>query len=198
MVSNKTGLAFATSSNWKYNQGKSYLHHHGIVLEQVNLELPESRSEDVIEIAKEKSNFAYETLKKPVIVIDGAFHINALNGFPKTFVKFAEKYVGASGILKLMEGIEDRTYVWPNVLYYRDANIEKYFVGYVRGQIINTLPGTTQGNDFGRIQLPDGYDKTFSEMTSEELRHFEVYVWSPALFKEFGEWYQARIVDDAR
>lgn len=71
-------LYFATSSTWKFQQGQAYLKQFGIDLKQANMELPESRSEDVVEIAKEKATFAYEQLKQPVIVIDGAFHIKAL------------------------------------------------------------------------------------------------------------------------
>jgi non-canonical purine NTP pyrophosphatase (RdgB/HAM1 family) len=178
-----------TTNSWKYQQGQSYLQDYEVSLQQAEIELPESRSEDVLEIAREKAEYAFSRFKKPVIVIDGAFHIKALNGFPRTFVKFSEKYIGASGVIKLMEGKEDRSYEWPNVLYYRDANTEKYFVGYIRGQIIQELPDNTQANDFGLIQMPDGYTKTFSDMTSEELRHFEAHVWSPTLFKEFAEWY---------
>ena len=182
-------LTFATSSGWKYRQGSTYLTQFGISLDQVSIELPESRSEDVFEIAKEKAKYAYNALKRPVIVIDGAFHIAALNGFPKTFVKFAEKYVGAAGVLKLMEGVKDRSYEWPNVLCYSDGVIEKCFVGYIRGVIVDNINDNTENNDFGLIQLPDGYDKTFSEMSDGELRHFEECVWSPTLFKEFAEWY---------
>lgn len=182
-------LTFATSSNWKYQQGQSYLGQRGITLLRADIELPESRNEDVVEIAKEKANYAYDQLQRPVIVIDGAFHIKALNDFPKTFVKFAEKYVGASGVLQLMNGVADRTYEWPNVLCYRDAQTEKCFVGYIRGNIVDKIDGRDTSHDFGRIQKPDGYDKTFSEMSEAELRHFEQHVWSPTLFKKFAAWY---------
>ncbi len=154
------------------------------------MELPESRSEDVVEIAREKAAFAYETLKQPVIVIDGAFHIKALNDFPKTMVKFTEKYLGARGILKLLEDETDRAYEWPNALYYKDNETEKCFVGYIHGSIAMSLPANTKANDFGRIQIPAGYNKPFSRMSKEEVQHFAENVWQPGIFKEFGEWWQ--------
>jgi len=190
MKSAQKVLTFATSSDWKYRQAQAYVQPQDISLQQARIDLPESRDEDVVTIAKEKADYAYNKLRRPLIVIDGAFHIKALNDFPKTFVKFAEKYIGASGILKLMEGMAERSYEWPNVLYYRDADQEKYFVGYIRGTIINTLPNNSQANDFGLIQRPDGYVKTFSEMTSKELHHFETNIWSPTLFEEFTTWYK--------
>ncbi len=188
-MTNTHPLYFVTTSAWKYQQGKEFLERHGVSLEQAKIELPESRSEDVLEVAKGKAAFAYEQLRKPIIIIDGAFHIKALNGFPKTFVKFAEKYVGAAGVLRLMESVDKRSYEWPNVLVYRDDKMEKHFVGYIRGQIVKSIPSDLQGNDFGLIQLPDGYDKTFGQMTKEELHHFETNVWQPALFDAFAKWY---------
>ncbi|HEX8762548.1 MAG TPA: non-canonical purine NTP pyrophosphatase [Candidatus Saccharimonadales bacterium] len=181
-------LYFATSNAWKFQQGQAYLKQFGIDLKQANIELPESRSEDVAEIAREKAAFAYEQLKRPVIVIDGAFHIRALNDFPKTMVKFTEKYLGARGILKLLEDKTDRAYEWPNALCYKDATTEKFFVGHIRGKITNSIPDGSKANDFGLIQIPQGYDKPFSEMSKEELRHFTEHVWQAAIFRGFGEW----------
>lgn len=181
-------ITFATTSTWKLEQAKSYFKLFGIQVDQASIELPESRSENVSEIAKEKIDFAYNQLREPVFVIDGAFHIKALNDFPKTYVKFAEKYIGASGIIKLLEGKTNRSYVWPNVLYYSDGKSQKYFIGYIKGNIVSELP-VTKGNGFDLIQIPDGYATTFSQMDAEELKHFELNVWQPTMFKDFAEWF---------
>lgn len=183
-------LHFATSNTWKFQQGQAYLKQFGIDVKQANMELPESRSEDAIEIAREKAAFAYETLKQPVIVIDGAFHIKALDDFPKTMVKFAEKYLGARGILKLLEDETNLAYEWPNALCYKDDKTEKCFVGYIRGNIAPSLPKNAEENNFGLIQIPEGYDKPFSKMSKEEVQHFAEHVWRPAIFREFGEWFK--------
>jgi len=55
-----SALYFATSNTWKFQQGQAYLMQFDIDLKQANIELPESRSEDVAEIAREKATFAYE------------------------------------------------------------------------------------------------------------------------------------------
>lgn len=51
-------LTFATSSSWKYRQGAAYLGSFSIPLKQADIELPESRNEDVVVIAKEKAAYA--------------------------------------------------------------------------------------------------------------------------------------------
>lgn len=184
-------IYFATSSDWKYEQAQSYLKQFDIQLERANMELPESRSENVLEIAKEKAEFAFKQLGKPVIVIDGAFQIKGLNDFPKTMVKLAEKYIGARGVLKLLDGESNRGYEWPNALCYKDESTEKLFVGYIRGEIVTELSKDADAaNDFGLIQIPTGYSKPFSQMNKEEMKHFMQHVWQPAIFEGFGNWVQ--------
>lgn len=101
-------LYFATSNSWKFSQAERYFADKGIVLKQFKLDLPESRSEEVLEIAREKARAAFAKLKKPLFVIDGALHIKALNDFPKTYVKFVDKHLGAEGLLKLLQGEKNR------------------------------------------------------------------------------------------
>ena len=62
----------------------------------------EPRSEDLEEIAKAKVIQAYEKVGHPCIAMDSGFYIEALGGFPKTFVNFALSTIGINGILKLM------------------------------------------------------------------------------------------------
>jgi len=54
------------------------------VLEVVHvpLEIPELRSDDVVEISRQKATYAYNHLHAPLIVDDTSFSIDALNGFP--------------------------------------------------------------------------------------------------------------------
>src|SRR5487761_1792432 len=76
---------------------------------QKNIEIPEIQSDTALEIATYKAKFAYESLGKPVIVQDSAFHINALSGFPGPYIKYTNETIGIEGILHLMNGIDDRT-----------------------------------------------------------------------------------------
>jgi len=66
--------------------------------------LPEPRSDDLREIAKEKVLFAYKKIRKPCIVLDFGFYIHSLNGFPKAFVNFVLETIGIEDILKLVDG----------------------------------------------------------------------------------------------
>jgi inosine/xanthosine triphosphate pyrophosphatase family protein len=62
---------------------------YGIKVVQVPLDIPEPRSDDVEEIAKEKVRYAFNEIGKPCVALDAGFYIGSLNGFPKAFVNFA-------------------------------------------------------------------------------------------------------------
>ena len=82
-------------------------------LEEVNFkiyeyELEEPRSDDIQYISKYKVMEAYKIVQKPCLSLDCGFWIDALQGFPKAFVNFSLETIGIEGILKLMEGKENR------------------------------------------------------------------------------------------
>ena len=75
-------------------------------VDHVALEMPEHRSEDVAEIARGKAEYAYRQLRRPLIVDDTAFCIDALNGFPGPYAAYVLNTIGNPGILKLMEAVD--------------------------------------------------------------------------------------------
>lgn len=185
-------LHFATTNEWKLNRAREYFSKFGITLESFPIELPESRSDDVLEVAKEKAELAYCKLKKPVFVLDAGFYIKALNGFPATYVKFAEKFLGSERIIKLMKGVKDRTWEFPHAICFKDQKTENVFVGTIKGVITKKMSKVRE-NKFGRfndIMKPTGYKKCFAEMTETELKEFDEKVWNPTVYDNFIDWFK--------
>jgi non-canonical purine NTP pyrophosphatase (RdgB/HAM1 family) len=183
-------INFATSNDWKYKHAKDYFKLFNIEVKQSITELPESRSEDVDIIATEKAQLAYREFQTPLFVIDAAFYIKGLNDFPKTYVKFAEKYLGATGILKLLENNPNRDWEVHNVICYIDSHKQKLFHGILRGVVaINLKQDNPQKvREVDRIFIPDGYSKTYSEFTQKEQGDYDIKVWKPQVFDEFIRW----------
>lgn len=74
-------------------------------VDHLALEIPEPRSNDIAEIAREKVRYAYSELNTPLLVDDTGFFIDALNGFPGPYAAYILNSIGNAGILKLMDGI---------------------------------------------------------------------------------------------
>jgi XTP/dITP diphosphohydrolase len=100
------------------------------------------------------------------IVDDTGLFIDALKGFPGVWSAYAQKTIGNKGILKLMEGVEDRGAEFRCCIGC-DLNGERTVVtGVCRGYITDSERGT-DGFGFDPIFSPDG-KLTFAEMPIDE------------------------------
>ena len=90
----------------------------------------------------------------------GAYSGNALKGFPGVYTHYADDTIGEDGLLKIMEGIEDRTaYFKESIAYCEPGKEPVVFEGLTKGKIDIKKSGTF-GWSWDFIFIPDGEDKT--------------------------------------
>ena len=157
-------------------------------------DLDEPRSDDIKFISKQKVMEAYELVKTPCISMDSGFWIDALNGFPRAFVNFSLDTLGIDGILKLMEGKENRACRFTECLSYYDGKELHQFMGKHEGTLANkTLGNYTEKkwSDLWYIYKPYGYEKTLAQMTDEE-RTNRIKYNSIDSMREFAKWYKSK------
>ncbi len=189
-------VVFVTTNKGKAHSAKSTLSQLGIEVVHISLELPEPRSDDLKEIAKEKAHFAFETLKQPVMVHDAGFYIDSLNGFPKAFVNFALDTIGIEGILKLVEG-KPRTCLFRNCLAFLDATLATpvYFESEIRGGLADASRGSLPDYAWSSLWLvfiPQGYTQTLGEMNEEEFQKWREKRLKDTYLTKFAEWFLRR------
>ena len=131
----------------------------------VALDIPEHRSNDVGEIAREKARYAYDRLQMPLIVDDTAFAIDALNGFPGPYAAYVLGAIGNAGILKLMEGVADRNARFTTAIAFADERCIKIFSGTIMGTIAYAPHGT---GGFGYDPIFEVNGRTLAELTLAE------------------------------
>ena len=155
-------------------------------------ELIEPRTDDIKEIAKSKVMQAYEMVKKPCIALDTGFFIEELNGFPKAFVNFALDTIGIEGLLKLMDGKENRACYFKECLaYYDGVNIE-YFECKIPGRLSKEIKGRDKENkwsDLWYVFMPGEFDITIAEMNDEQMKERE-RTKPKNTFELFASWYE--------
>ena len=162
-------IVFVTSNKGKVATAQKYF--TDIELEIYDYDLIEPRTDDIVEIAEYKVRQAYDVVKKPCIALDAGFFIEELNGFPRAFVNFALNTLGIEGILKQMEGIENRKCAFKECLAYYDGTNLLFFEGINEGLLSTEIRGIDSDkkwSDLWYIFIPYGYDKTLAEMTDEE------------------------------
>lgn len=187
---------YATTNPAKVQSLKRDVQKYGINVIQSCIEIPETRSDDVEVIAREKVNYAYDKIKMPVVALDAGFYINSLNGFPRAFVNFSLETIGLEGILKLVEE-KERVCEFRHCLAYKENAVysPNTFISRVEGTLSNNVRGEMQKHLWSKLSLifiPKGHDKTLAEMNYDE------YVsWSESRNKEkesilFAEWFAAK------
>lgn len=153
-----------------------------IEVTHVALDIPEHRSDDVGEIARGKAQFAFDKLHVPVLVDDTGFSIDALKGFPGPYAAYVLQTIGNKGILKLMDGVEDRNARFTTAIAYADGNITKVFSGTIHGQI--TLePRGDKG--FGYDPIFEWEARTLAELPIEEKSRISHRAKALTLFRDW-------------
>lgn len=182
-------IVFVTHNKGKIATAKRNMKDVDFVVFEYELEEP--RSDDITYISKYKVMEAYKLVQKPCVSLDCGFLIDELNGFPRAFVNFALDTIGIEGILKLMEGKENRSCRFTECLSYYDGKELYQFMGKHEGTLTTEIVGTDSNekwSDLWYIYKPAGYDKTLSQMTDEE-RANRVRYESVSSMEEFAKWY---------
>lgn len=137
-------------------------------------------------VAREAAKEAYRALRRRVVVDDTGLYISALNGFPGAYAAFVQKTIGNSGILRLMEGITDRTANFITAAAYADGRNTEAFVGEMPGHIA-LAPSGEEGFGYDPIFICDGETRTYAEMNISQkiaVSH------RTKAFTSFLDWYE--------
>ncbi|MDP2908019.1 MAG: RdgB/HAM1 family non-canonical purine NTP pyrophosphatase [Nanoarchaeota archaeon] len=174
-------IIFITGNENKLREAKQIL---GVEIVSKNLDIKEIQDVDLEEVIKDKLMHAYKLIKKPVMVEDTGLFLNALNGFPGALIKQLLGRVGREGIVKLLEGFDDKNVVAKCAVgFTKDGKDLKVFIGEAEGLIVN--PRGESGFGWDPIFQPKGYNKTFAEMSGEEKNSISHRCKALKKFKEY-------------
>ena len=188
----KLSINFVTSNKNKVKEFKQILEPE-IKVAHIEMSYPELRSDNPKEIAKHSAEMLANTLKnskrifgaqkiskkfsselkKAVVVEDSGLFIKALNDFPGTCSAYIHKRIGLQGIIKLMEGVEDRECTYRSAVAYCEPEKKPIsFLGEEKGKVAEGIRGH-YGFGHDPIFIPEGSNKTYGEMKNcEEIKKF--------------------------
>lgn len=128
-----------------------------------NFDIPEIQSLDVNEVIKDKAKKAFQIFKRPVLVEDISFEVEALKGLPGPFIKYFLKTVGTEGTVKLVGQKSTKTKVTAAIAIY-DGKLMKIFKGTIYGTLSKKDKGLN-GFGFDKVFITKGYTKTLAQMS---------------------------------
>ncbi|MFA5860740.1 MAG: non-canonical purine NTP pyrophosphatase [Candidatus Thermoplasmatota archaeon] len=180
-------LTFVTSNKGKLHEAKAALSPLGIDIVGSDLKPIEIQGESLEEISRAKCEVLIGRLEPPFMVDDAGLFVHALRDFPGVFSAHALKTIGVPGILKLMEGVEDRSAHFEAVVTYYDGNTTHSFLGRCGGTLTTAAASGGHGFGFDPIFVPkrgvwgvhppessglrEWDDQTFAQIPAEVKNH---------------------------
>lgn len=168
-------ICFATNNAHKVEEIQAILGDNFklLTLAEINCleELPETG--DTLEAnSLQKAKYLFDNYHVECFADDTGLEVSALNNEPGVY---SARYAGEQRshadninlLLKNLAGKTDRSAQFRTVITLISAGQTYQFEGFVKGKIIEELKGT-QGFGYDPIFMPEGFDRTFAEMSLEE------------------------------
>jgi len=162
-------IVFITSNKNKFKEAEKLITPLGFKLIQKNPGYPEIQSDSLEEVVRYGIEYLRDKFDTFFLEDSGLF-IKSLKNFPGVFSKFVFTTIGNEGIVKLMENIKMRDAVFRAVIGYYDGEA-KIFKGECKGRISEEIRGD-HGFGYDPIFIPQGCEKTFGEMMTEEKNQY--------------------------
>ena len=175
------GLYFITENKNKFAEASKDL--DPIKIEQKKIDLPEIQSLDPKEVIECKLREAQKLCAEEFFIEDASISLTALNGFPGPFAKWLVKAIGVKGIFELCKSLDKFGVQMKAIIGYSNGKEVFYFEGTVEGVIVEP----TGESDFGwdPIFMPNGFTKTFAQMTKQEKNKISHRGRALKKFKEY-------------
>ncbi len=156
-------LYFLTGNKGKFEEAKEILGD----IEQLKVDLPEIQDIDIKKVVAEKLKEGLKYHSGPMLVEDTALSLEVLNGLPGPFIKWFQKAIKDKGVYKLAKKLGNVSAEAKVVIgYAKNAKEIYFFEGSQKGKLVP--PKGKNGFGWDVIFVPDGYDKTFAQMSSKE------------------------------
>jgi XTP/dITP diphosphohydrolase len=158
-------MLFITSNEGKFKEAREVAKLFSVEIEWLKIEYEEPQGNTLEEIATKSAEMLSRVIKKPFFIEDSGLFIESLNGFPGPYSSYVFKTIGNEGIIKLLEGVQNRKAYFKAVIAFFDGKDIKIFDGIVYGEIAKEIRGD-KGFGFDPIFLYG--DRTFAEMGEEK------------------------------
>jgi len=155
-----------TTNENKFREAALIAKEFGVELEWERRSYTEIQADSLEEIVGFGVEEVCREIGDPCFAEDAGLFIDALNGFPGPYSKFVFLTIGNRGILKLMEGVENRLAEFRSaVAFCSPGGGPVVFSASVRGKITHEPRGT---GGFGFDPIFEVNGRTFAEMSTRE------------------------------
>lgn len=173
-------LYFITGNKNKFEEARAIVGE----IHQLDIDLPEIQDVDAKNIVRAKLLEAFNHKEEEFIIEDTSLYLDCLNGLPGPLIKWFLKTIGNDGLFNIAEKLGNDKAEAKTIIGYAKNREEIYFFeGAVSGRIV--APSGESNFGWDPIFKPDGFDKTFAQMTKEEKNKISMRKMALEKFKEY-------------
>ena len=132
----------------------------------IDLDLPEIQELDPHKVIAAKLLSARKYRSGAFLVEDTSLSLDAMGGLPGPLAKWFVRAIGIDGVYRLSKNFGTRATARTIIGYTSEDNEMLFFEGSLAGHIVP--PRGTDGFGWDPIFQPDGWNKTFAEMSQQE------------------------------
>ncbi|MEM1858138.1 MAG: XTP/dITP diphosphatase [Desulfurococcaceae archaeon] len=160
-------ICVVTSNKHKFEEILEVAKEYSVELEMCEGFKLELQADNIEDVVLKSAMLAHILLNRPVLVEDAGLFIEALNGFPGPYSSYVYRTIGIDGILKLLNGVENRKACFKSAV----TLVHDKGVFTSTGEVCGVIPSTPRGSGgfgFDPIFVPSGETRTFAEMSIRE------------------------------
>jgi XTP/dITP diphosphohydrolase len=158
-------VLFITSNEGKFREVEKIGRRYSVEVRWHREEYFEPQASSLHEIARISCEILSKKIGKPFIIEDSGLFIESLMGFPGPYSSYVFKTIGNEGIIRLMNGIENRKAYFLAIVAFFDGKDIHIFEGKTEGRISEAIRGN-KGFGYDPVFLYG--EKTFAEMGDEK------------------------------
>ncbi len=141
---------------------------HGIEAEHIRIKYPEIQADSLEGTIVPGLRWLMSELDRPVMIDDSGLFVDALGGFPGVYSSYVFKTLGCDGILRLMEGVEDRSARFECCIGFMTPGGESFIAkGVAKGSISLEKAGSG-GFGYDPVFIHEGQTRTYAQTDIEE------------------------------
>lgn len=153
-------------------------------IEQLEIDLDEIQETDAKKIIEHKLKEALKHKKAEFIIEDTSLYLECLNNLPGPLIKWFLQSLGNKGIYNLVDKLGNTKAEAKTIIGFAKNEKEIYFFeGSIKGNIVPVSGETSFGWD--PIFQPEGYNKTFQQMSKEEKNKISMRAIAAEKLKKF-------------
>lgn len=157
-----------TTNRGKFVEISRLIQMQGHEVENISINYPEIQADNLDEVAIHGLSWLMERYRRPLLIDDSGLFVDALGDFPGVYSAYAFKTIGCKGILRLMDGEENRSARFECCLGYMEPSGEPLlFRGIAEGSISLSERGEG-GFGFDPIFIPADRAETFAELPMDD------------------------------